>query len=326
MSIAIVVPTYNRRTLFQRSVASVLNQSYKADWFLILDNHCIDGTEQDLEILRVDLAARKMGPQPELVVYRSDENLGAARGMRFLFEKALALGADWIWVMDDDGYADADALERLVTSPQFSQADAYILESAVIEPGGEWSPPNRPALFDEDRFSFTGLPAEAINEKQAIEVHTGPYCGMFIRSVAFKDFGLPRDDFYLWYDDVEFVLRVSRQKKVYLIPQSRVRHAAQALVKYRNCWPFRGPLPEIPFDLLWRYYYLNRNWLWMAKQWLPFGRYSVFWFKHMMRSFLGPVLLGQQYLLIRWNVLGNAGVDALLNRLGARAVAAPKKR
>jgi rhamnopyranosyl-N-acetylglucosaminyl-diphospho-decaprenol beta-1,3/1,4-galactofuranosyltransferase len=313
MKIACIVPTFNRRKLFTHAVESVLAQTRLPDDFLILDNNCTDGTAEDLDALARTHEASKL---PRLHVFHEPKNLGASYGMNYLFKRALDLNPDWIWVMDDDAIADKSALQALLDSPEARDPNVYILESTIVDGEGVWSPPNRPATFEAAAFGFHGLPENALDAGTAVQVNTGGYCGLLIRKEAFLEFGFPRAEFYLWYDDVEFVLRVSMKKKVFLIPNSKIRHFAQALVKHHVRWPFSGPLPEVPRELAWRYYYCNRNWLWMAKQFMPRSRFALFWAKHMARAVAAPMLLRQDHLPGRLKFAARAGWDALFDRLG----------
>jgi hypothetical protein len=74
--------------------------------------------------------------------------------------------------------------------------------------------------------------------------------------------------------------------------------------------------------LVGRYYYLQRNWIWLAKQWLPPARFALFWLKHTLRNVFGPLALWffveQTHLGRRMTMGLRASVDGLLNRLGER--------
>ncbi|MGE4231731.1 MAG: glycosyltransferase [Bacteriovoracia bacterium] len=310
-----VVPTFNRRAFLEKLVIAVQNQTLKPDLFIILDNASTDSTSEYLSQISYN--------QPiKIEVIRKEINLGASLGMKFLFEEALKRNANWIWVLDDDAIPKKDALELLVKNKEFENPDAYILESAIVDENDKWSEPNRPARFDKMNFSFQGLTLDefhqAIKQDHAIEVNTGGYNGLLIRAETFKEFGYPRSEFYLWYDDVEFVLRVSQKKKVFLIPKSQIFHFAQGLVPHETKWPFRGPLAKIPTNLIPRYYYLHRNWLVFGRQYLPSNKYIPFFIKNLARNLAAPLLLKQDKLFYRWSIELKAALDAVTNRLGKR--------
>ena len=305
-----ILPTHSRCEMLPRALSSVVAQAHRPDLFLILDNASTDGSDKVL---------KSFADKHDFIkIIRSEKNLGASGGMRFLMERALEMGADWVWFMDDDAEVDSKALDMLLKSSAVNNPEAYILEMAVLDANGVWTPHNRPSLFNEDRFDFQGLEESAIHSDEPIEVHTGGYNGWFVRRSCFEEFGFPRSDMYFWFDDIEYVVRVSRKKKVFLVPKAKVKHFATSLVEYEVRWPFSGPLPKIPAEHMERYFYWNRNWLWFAKQWLPAHKYAVFWAKHVARGLAAPVLFKQDDLVKRWKFVVEAGLDAAKNKLGKK--------
>ncbi|MBI2606981.1 MAG: glycosyltransferase [Deltaproteobacteria bacterium] len=306
-----IMPTYNRREMMARAVESVFAQTRRPDIFLVLDHASSDGSAEEL--------ARLAGSKPmDFRILTKTGNIGASGAMRFLIDEALKLKPDWIWFMDDDAAAEPRALGALLDAPESRDSSVMLLESTVVDGNGVWTEANRPAIFKPETFEFEGLPENALDSGRALEVHTGGYCGWFARPKCFEEFGYPRDDFYFWFDDIEYVVRVSRKSKVYLIPGSRIRHYATSLVPHERRWPFSGPLPKIPLQHLERYFYWNRNWLWFAKQWLPRAKYATFWLKHVARGIAAPVLFHQDHLARRARLVLMAGLDALRGRLGKR--------
>lgn len=303
-----IIPTWNRVDWFKRSVESVLNQTRKTDLLVLLNNGSTDGTYDYCESLKSE----------KIKVVHNKENNGAASGMKQLAEIALNEGADWIWYMDDDAIADPDALQSHFDSEVIMNDDTMIITSKIIDQKGEWSSENIPARFDDKNFEFKGIDPKEVESGKPVEVHTGGYCGWFIRKECYQEFGFPNDKLFFWFDDIEYVVRVSRKKKVYLNPKSVIQHFATSLVKHHQKWPFSGPIPEIPIQQLGRYFYWNRNYLWFAKQWLPRSKYGQFWLKHVLRGLIGPVLLKQDHLIDRWSMVLSASKDALIDKLGKK--------
>lgn len=309
-----IMPTHSRRVMMQNAIESVLEQTIKPDLMIVLDNGSIDGTKAAL----VELCAVAGKKNVSLTVIRSELNLGASGGMKFLIEKALEKNPDWIWFVDDDAVAEQTALEKLIQSEKYQDQSAYILTSKIVNQDGIWTSENRPARFIESSFDFQGIDENEIQGNKPIQVDTGGYCGWFVRSKCFSEFGFPKAELYFWFDDIEYVVRVSRKKKVYLIPDSVIRHFATSLVQYEKKWPFSGPLPKIPLEHLPRYFYWYRNYLWFARQWMKPTQYFVFWVKHLARAFSAPVLFHQKNILMRWKILGCAFIDAAMGRLGKK--------
>lgn len=106
-SIATVVVTYNRKELLVQCLDAILGQSYLPDQIFVIDNASTDGTEA--------LLREKQYLKNSLITYiLLTENTGGAGGFYEGMKRAYEGGYDWIWLMDDDGYPAADALEKLL--------------------------------------------------------------------------------------------------------------------------------------------------------------------------------------------------------------------
>ena len=99
-----VVVTHRRRELLATSLDAVVTQDRRPDHLIVVDN------DNDPQVR--DLAT---GQPVESTYLGSRRNLGGAGGFALGMLHALALGADWIWLADDDGRpADATVLSTLL--------------------------------------------------------------------------------------------------------------------------------------------------------------------------------------------------------------------
>jgi rhamnopyranosyl-N-acetylglucosaminyl-diphospho-decaprenol beta-1,3/1,4-galactofuranosyltransferase len=103
-SICAVVVTHRRPDELAKSLDAVVSQSRPPDHLIVVDN------DNDSRV--ADLVAG----QPVTSTYLgSRRNLGGAGGFALGMLHALALGADWIWLADDDGRpADSGVLAALL--------------------------------------------------------------------------------------------------------------------------------------------------------------------------------------------------------------------
>jgi rhamnopyranosyl-N-acetylglucosaminyl-diphospho-decaprenol beta-1,3/1,4-galactofuranosyltransferase len=104
VKIVAVVVTHKRRELLGQSLKVLAAQSRPVDHLIVVDN----GNEPDV--------AELVAAQPVPVTYLgSAHNLGGAGGFALGMLHALALGADWVWLADDDGRPDGpDVLATLL--------------------------------------------------------------------------------------------------------------------------------------------------------------------------------------------------------------------
>jgi rhamnopyranosyl-N-acetylglucosaminyl-diphospho-decaprenol beta-1,3/1,4-galactofuranosyltransferase len=99
-----VVVTHRRVDLLAKSLDAVAGQGRRPDHLVVVDN-------DDDERVRELVAGQ---PIPSTYV-GSRRNLGGAGGFALGMLSALALGADWVWLADDDGRpADSAVLETLL--------------------------------------------------------------------------------------------------------------------------------------------------------------------------------------------------------------------
>jgi rhamnopyranosyl-N-acetylglucosaminyl-diphospho-decaprenol beta-1,3/1,4-galactofuranosyltransferase len=104
-----VVVTHRRPEELATSLKVVTGQSRMIDHLIVVDNDCADNGGDD----RIrDLVAAQ--PVPSTYI-GSRRNLGGAGGFALGMLHALALGADWVWLADDDGRPrDANVLGTLL--------------------------------------------------------------------------------------------------------------------------------------------------------------------------------------------------------------------
>ena len=104
-SVVAVIVTRNRRELLAESLKVIASQTRLPDHLVVVDN----GPDQPAEDVVRDC------PVPSTYL-PSHRNLGGAGGFALGMLTALSLGAEWVWLGDDDGRpADEHALETLLS-------------------------------------------------------------------------------------------------------------------------------------------------------------------------------------------------------------------
>ena len=216
--ICAVVVTYNRKALLEECLTALLDQTRPLDEIIVIDNASTDGTE--------DLVKAQF---PGVTYVKLARNTGGAggfhEGMKLAFEK----GHDWIWVMDDDSIAMADALEKLTRSQVMDEERVCALASAVFQPGGDIFLGTRRLLngrsltkwaFELEKHS---VPVERYADAH-FEIDTGSFVGFLVRRETIEKVGLPRKEFFIYWDDVEYSLRIRKVGRIITIPSSKIVH------------------------------------------------------------------------------------------------------
>ena len=110
--VLVIVVTYNGMKWLDRCLGSVAG----ADVFVV-DNDSTDGSADYIQ-----------GHFPQAILIRSAENLGFSKANNLGFEYALKKGYDYVYLLNQDAWLEAGALETLVAA-----ADSHP-EYAVLSP------------------------------------------------------------------------------------------------------------------------------------------------------------------------------------------------
>lgn len=197
MRVQAVVVTYNRLAMLQRLVPRLI-ATPGLERVLVVDNASTDGTGEWLA-----------GLGEELVRHETlATNTGGAGGFHHGLGWAVREGADLVWLMDDDGLPEPDCLTLLL--------------ERVERDGLEFCGPAVLAEQDPSRLCFPiRLPGgtRVVHEMAAVEAAAQdgliddvviPFNGVLVTRDLVDRIGLPREEFFIWGDDVEYLWRAER--------------------------------------------------------------------------------------------------------------------
>ena len=208
-----VIVTYNRKNLLIKCIKSIMQQSSGTPDVLIIDNASTDGTKEVLdELYSSDSRVKYMN---------TGSNLGGAGGFSYGINVAVNLGYDYLWVMDDDTLPENTALEELLKAARLLNDDFGFLSSFVKWTDGSPCVMNIPSLSP---FWSEGNIQKQF-ENHMIRVESASFVSMFIRSEIVRHVGLPIKEFFIWADDIEYALRITKRYKSYYVFDSQVVHA-----------------------------------------------------------------------------------------------------
>jgi len=220
MSFAVVVVTYNRPALLAEVLDALQAQTTQPDAVIVVDN----ASSQETQTL---LAGRS-----DIDVVCLEMNLGGAGGFRAGLEYAIALGHDWIFMIDDDAVPRPDCLSQLAAQVTQAGHDTGALCTAVVESGALALQHRR--SFDAVKLAEPVLPASAY-DTTLCTIDTGSFVGFLVSRNAIESVGLPSASFFLAYDDTEYSLRLKRAGwKIRLVPAAIVDHKRESGNRLRN--------------------------------------------------------------------------------------------
>lgn len=251
-NIGVVITTFNRIEKLKIALQAFDSQTIKPDYIVVVNNASTDATPALLE------EWKKQSTDYEKYVITTERNLGGSGGFYTGLEFAQKQKSDWIWVSDDDAFPEKDALEvasNYITSHNMDNISAIC--SSVINNGKydfihrvTW----KPKLFTFD-LEYSTL---ADYQKSEFEINSFSYVGAIINRKKMKKVGLTQKDYFIWCDDGEHSLRLSKVGKIICVPSIRVHHDVTESgegVSWKEYYGARNQLDQIRRNFPKRYYY-----------------------------------------------------------------------
>ncbi len=249
--VAVVILNYRVADLTVESILSVKKSTYKNIKIIVVDNNSEDNIGEKLKDF------------PEVEFIPSKENLGYSGGNNLGIKKALADGADYIFILNSDATVSSGAIDHLVTAAEEGMGDVLgpkILfpESKVIWYAG--------GGFDKENVLGKHRGVDEKDEGQYNKVEGTDYvtgAALFVKREVFEKIGLLDEKYFRDYEDSDFWLRASRAGfKVLFVPKALVYH------ENAQSTGLGSPLQD---------YYITRNRMLFAAKFLPFRtRFALF--------------------------------------------------
>ena len=184
-----VVVTYNRADFLQNLLESFSRLTTPPERIVVVDNASSDHTG---EVVSRAMAAGGLPIQYE----RLSANVGGSGGFSRGVEFALAAGADWLWLMDDDVEVLPGAVEALDRfTPDYSCMIGRRYDAA-----GK-------AFFWQHHFVealgvFLPVSGDVFRDSEVFRTNVGNFEGMLIKASLARSIGLPDPRFFITWDDL----------------------------------------------------------------------------------------------------------------------------
>jgi GT2 family glycosyltransferase len=193
-----VVVTFNRHDKVTRVIDHLLAQAQRPDQVLVIDNASTDGTPQALAPYENDDLVK---------VVRLPKNTGGAGGFSTGMAMAYEQGFDFVWLMDDDCYPERGALDELhvgLAKAESSMNMRLPYACSVVKwVDGEICEMNNPGTtWDWGRLLARG--------HDSVLVTYCSFVSVLIPRWAITRFGLPYEEYFIWFDDREYTLRLDQ--------------------------------------------------------------------------------------------------------------------
>jgi rhamnopyranosyl-N-acetylglucosaminyl-diphospho-decaprenol beta-1,3/1,4-galactofuranosyltransferase len=187
-----VVVTMDRPELLHRLLEALNAQTAPLLAIVVVDNGGLDET------------SRVVAQHANTRHLISRRNLGGAGGYAYGILHGLALGAERIWLMDDDGYPESP--ECLAELSRAMDRDGYAMVSPLVV---DIDHPDKLAFY----YYRNGLPLNRraqLAQDARFPQFAHLFNGALVHADAFERYGLPRYELFFRGDETDFMYRLKR--------------------------------------------------------------------------------------------------------------------
>tara|TARA_B100001093_G_scaffold305440_1_gene291382 strand:+ start:90010 stop:90924 length:915 start_codon:yes stop_codon:yes gene_type:complete len=202
--IGIITITFNSANVLAGFLESIFSQSYKNFILYVIDNASEDDTINILKSLK-DSRSK---------VIFNKKNLGVARANNIGITKAINDNCDQVLIINNDVEFKTNLINNLlITQSKF--------DCSLVAPKMKY-------FYDKNKIWYAGSWFKSLNgflplhrgmnqndSKQYDQdelIHYAPTCCLLIKKIVFKDIGYMDEKYFVYFDDVDFLYRVYKQK------------------------------------------------------------------------------------------------------------------
>lgn len=299
-----IVVTYNRKKLLNRCLDALSKQTYAINKVIVIDNCSTDYTEE--------MVNDWIMSNPDWIHYQKlKENYGGAGGFYYGFKYVMKNNPDWVVVMDDDAAPEEEYIEKLMMASHQNQSVGCFIGTEYVGYTNRRAYGGRRRITDKNTLNEVAVNEEEY-QKGNFYIDTIVFVGPMIRGDILKKVGCPDKEFFIYYDDTDYSMRLRKYTDILCIPAARINHRTD----FENDVIVEGQKE-------WRRFYMYRNRLMIKKRYIsrPSSRRKELLrcFYHELKDIWFPK--GNQngslkksfrstYIVIR------ATIDVLRNKLG----------
>lgn len=254
-----VVLNWNNSEDTGECIGSLLKVVHPSLRVVVVDNGSTDGSGRRLK-----------EAFPDVMVLQTGRNLGYAGGNNMGIRHALAHGAKWVLILNNDTVVDGHLLERL-------------MEAAEEKPEGGIYGPKVLFYHEPERVQYAGTRRVRLNRFEhvgsgkldrnlqdpgTVETDWAAGCAMLVSSDVFRGAGLLDARYFLFMEEQEFSYRARRKGfKTYFVPRARVWHKSGVTFTKAH-----GPLK----DRRQIYFYTRNSLLWIESYLPPLEKVGAY--------------------------------------------------
>ena len=199
--LAIVIINWNSFDLTSDTLVSLSSTSYKNYDIIVVDNFSTDNSAAQLE-----------KDFPSIILLKSDENKGFTGGNNLGFDYAINEGYEYVMMLNNDVAVEPDFLEPLVVKLDMDEKiggvqpliyfyhDRELIWNAGSRYNAIFGIPYILGYYRKDKGQLQR------KKQKSIDWITG--CAFMIRTEVLKKVGVLKQDFFIYYEDVDLSFRI----------------------------------------------------------------------------------------------------------------------
>lgn len=270
MKIGVVIVTFNRVEKLKTTLKLFAEQSMLPSYVLVVNNASTDTTCKYLQ------EWKQLNDGFNKFVITTEHNSGGSGGFYIGLEAAEKLDSDWIWVSDDDAFPEQDAIENasLFLNNHCSDLNEISAISGQVINKGKIDIAHRKIMFRKGLNVVEKFLPEEAYKQPFFELNCFSYVGTIINKRKLFEVGLTNKDYFLWWDDTEHSLRLSKVGKILCVPKIMIHH----------------DVTNGTGEFTWKTYYGFRNMADLYRRHFPRICYEYFTFKLTCKTYVRDVL------------------------------------
>jgi len=214
-AVGIVIPVWNAINYTLTCLESLRQLSYPHFEIVVIDNGSTDGS---FEIIR--------SRYPSVILIRNETNRGFAHACNQGLERVFGKGAEFALLLNNDTLVAPDMLVNLIDTAR-SYPGAGIFGPRICyadRPDVPWFTGirfNRPIYIVR-----TASPRHQVQSDVPVPVDFISGCGMLIRRSLYEAIGGLSEDYFMYYEDLDFCLRARQARwQAMYVPHALMWHA-----------------------------------------------------------------------------------------------------